>query len=72
VVEGWVLALVVTGSFTIIGWLVGRMTTQNDVIRTQEKTIDTQDRTIVSLELAGKLQDKLLRLLPAPPGGPHT
>lgn len=70
-IDGWVLALVVTGSFTIIGWLVARLTTQNDVIRTQERTIDTQERTIISLELAGKLQDKLLRALPAPPGGPY-
>lgn len=68
-VDGWAVALIVTGAFTVIGWLVARLTTQNEVIRTQNKTIEAQDRTITTLEIAGQLTEKMYRALP-PPGGP--
>ncbi len=68
-VDGWVVALVVTVSLTIVGWLVARLTTQNEIIRTQRETIETQRRTIDNLEITGKLQDKLLRALPSAGGG---
>jgi hypothetical protein len=70
-VEGWAVALIVTGAFTVIGWLVARLTTQNEVIRTQRETIETQRRNIDQLEITGKLQDKMLSALPHPraPGG---
>lgn len=67
-VDGWVVALIVTMSMTIVGWLVARLTTQNEVIRTQKETIETQRRMVDNLEITGKLQDKLLKALPSAGG----
>lgn len=70
-VEVWVVVALIGIATTAIAPLVTRITTQNEVIRTQKETIATQDRMITGLEIAGRLQDKLLHLLPAP-GGPKT
>lgn len=56
---------------SIITPLVNRISNQNEIIRTQKETIQTQDRLVTQLEVAGKLQDKMLGLLP-PPGGTKT
>lgn len=71
-VEGWVVAIVVTASLTAIGWLVSRMTTQNEVIRTQRETIETQRRAIDVLEITGKLQEQMFSALPRPRSGGKT
>jgi type II secretory pathway pseudopilin PulG len=68
-VEVWVVVALLGVATSIIAPLVNRITTQNEIIRTQKQTIDTQDRTITALEIAGKLQDKLLQALPQA-GGP--
>lgn len=72
-VEGWAVALIVSAAATAIGWLIARLTTQNEVIRTQKETIETQRRSIDQLEITGRLQDKLMAALPQPrsPGGPR-
>jgi type II secretory pathway pseudopilin PulG len=69
-VDVWVVVAVIGVATSIITPLVGRVSTQNELIRTQRQTIDTQDRALSALEIAGKLQDKLYRTLPPPPGGP--
>lgn len=53
---------------SVITPLVNRIVNQNEIIRTQKETIQTQDRLLTQLEVAGRLQDKMLGLLP-PPGG---
>lgn len=70
-VEGWAVALIVSAAIGIIGWMVGRLTTQNEVIRTQRETIDTQRRQIDRLEVAADVTKDVLERLPLPraPGG---
>lgn len=70
-VEAWVVVAVIGLASTILGMMQSRITTQNEVIRTQKETIATQARSLDMLEVAGKLQDKLYRTLPPPPGGPN-
>jgi hypothetical protein len=71
VVEAWVVVAVLGGATTVIGWLVSRITTQNEVIRTQKTTIDTQARSLDMMEITGRLQDKMLQVIPSPRGGPE-
>lgn len=70
-VEGWVVTIIVSASLVIIGWLVQRITAQNEVHRTQRETIDTQKRQIDRLETAADVTNDVLARLPLPraPGG---
>jgi hypothetical protein len=71
VVEAWVVVLIVTASLTAGGWLMSRLTTQNEVIRTQRETIDVLKRHNDRLEVTADVTDKLMSSLPRPrtPGG---
>jgi len=71
VVESWILAMVVTISLGVLSWVVSRMTTQNEVIRTQRETIEVQRRQIDRLEVAAEVTERVLSSLPQPraPGG---
>jgi uncharacterized membrane-anchored protein YhcB (DUF1043 family) len=71
VIEGWVVALIVSASVTVIGWMVARLTTQNEVIRTQRETIDVLKRQNDRLETAADVTERVLSSLPVQrqPGG---
>lgn len=70
-VDGWVVALIVTAALTTLGWVLARLTTQNEVIRVQRETIDVQKRQIDRLEVAAEVTERVLSSLPQPraPGG---
>ena len=70
-VETWVVVLIAGTAMTAIGWLVSRMTTQNEVIRTQRETIDTQKRQIDRYEVTAEVTERVLSSLPQQraPGG---
>lgn len=70
-VEAWVLTAVVGIAVTVVGWLVSRMTTQNELIRTQRETIDVLKRHNDRLEVAAEVTERVLNSLPQPraPGG---
>lgn len=67
----WVIPIVVTVALTVIGWLVARNHTLNQVISTQRETIDTLRRQNDRLEITAELTDKFLSQLPKQrsPGG---
>lgn len=71
VVEAWVVGLIVTASIGILSWVVSRMTTQNELIRTQRETIDVLKRHNDRLEVAAEVTERVLSSLPQPraPGG---
>lgn len=70
-VEVWVVVALIGVATSIITPLTVRITALNELNRTKDVTIETQRRTIDSLEITGKLQDKMLMALPQPrsPGG---
>ncbi len=70
-VDGWVVTVIVSAALVVIGWLVARVTAQNEVHRTQRETIDTQKRQIDRLEVAADVTKDVLERLPLPraPGG---
>lgn len=66
--NAWV-PVIVTVSIAVIGWLVTRIYTQNQVITTQRETIDTQRRQIDRMEITDELTKKIMEQLPKPRGG---
>lgn len=70
-IEGWAVALIVSAAVTVIGWLIARLTTQNEVIRTQRETIDVLKRQNDRLETAADVTERVLASLPQQrqPGG---
>lgn len=67
----WVIGLVVTVAIAVIGWLVTRNHTLNQVVLTQRETIDTLKRQVDRLEITAELTDRIMSQLPKPrtPGG---
>lgn len=70
-VDWGVVAVIVGTAMTVVGWLVSRLTTQNEVIRTQRETIEVQRRQIDRYEAIDVVTEKVLSSLPQPrsPGG---
>lgn len=60
----WIIGIIVTVSLTVIGWLVARNHTLNQVISTQRETIDTLRRQVDRLEITADLTDKIINQLP--------
>lgn len=60
----WAIGIVVTVALTVIGWLVARNHTLNQVIATQRETIDTLRRQVDRLEITAELTDKIMNQLP--------
>lgn len=60
----WIIGIIVTVSLTVIGWLVARNHTLNQVISTQRETIDTLRRQNDRLEITAELTDKIMNQLP--------
>lgn len=60
----WIIGIIVTVSLTVIGWLVARNHTLNQVVSTQRETIDTLRRQNDRLEITAELTDKIMNQLP--------
>lgn len=65
-IDPWVVTALAGAALTVVGWLVSRLTTQNEVIRTQRETIDTQRRQLDRLEVAADVTERVLSSLPQP------
>ncbi len=65
----WTVAIVVTISIAVIGWLVLRINAQNQIISTQRDTIDTLNRQLDRQAIVGEVVEKVLNQLPKPREG---
>lgn len=62
----WVVGIVVTIALTVIGWVVTRLVSANQVISTQRETIDTLRRQLDRMEITAELTNKIMLHLPLP------
>lgn len=62
----WIIPIIVTVALTVIGWLVARNVTLNQLVSTQRETIDTLRRQVDRLEITAELTDKIMSQLPKP------
>lgn len=62
--EPWLMGIVVTVLIAIIGWLVARNHTLNQVVATQRETIDTLKRQVDRYEVIDQVTEQVLKSLP--------
>lgn len=60
----WIVGIVVTVALTVIGWMVTRIVSANQVISTQRETIDTLRRQLDRMEITAELTNKIMLHLP--------
>jgi hypothetical protein len=64
--QAWAIPIIVTVALTVIGWLVARNHTLNQLVSTQRETIDTLRRQVDRMEITAELTDKIMSQLPKP------
>jgi hypothetical protein len=52
----------------VIGWLVTRVVTLNQLADTKQETIEDLRRQVSSLEVTAKIQDRFFTMIPKAPG----
>jgi hypothetical protein len=60
----WIVGITITVALTVIGWIVTRLVSANQVISTQRETIDTLRRQLDRMEITAELTNKIMLHLP--------
>lgn len=64
-----IMPVVITVLLAIIGWLLSRLHTQDQLVATQRETISELRRQVDRLEITAKLTDQIMAQLPKPRSG---